>query len=151
MDGKEAHELLVEVFDEICDKADEVGFKNLSKLEQYVFAIWQLDAEVCNGGFHQYMVNSFSDHALVALEGLEEMGARDIAEVCKKFFALLPGGKPAATDEERQEQLEAVEDAMGEEAFDEQCAKLEERLYGLNGDLYERMAAFVRAKGLGGA
>ena len=37
------------------------------------------------------------------------------------------------------------------EAFDDHCAKLEERLYGLNGDLYEHMAAFVRAKGLGGA
>lgn len=37
------------------------------------------------------------------------------------------------------------------EAFDDHCAKLEERFYGLNADLYERMAAFVRAKRLGGA
>ncbi len=94
-----------------------------------------------NGGFHQYLSNSFSDDALVALEGLQEVGATEVANVCKELFALLPGGKPAPTQEERQDQLDAVDDA-----FDERRWQLEERFYGLLDDLHERMVAFVRAK-----
>lgn len=146
MNDKSDYDLVDKVFGDVCDKVDEVGFENLSKPEQYIWAIYLLTEEVRNGGFHQYLSNSFSDDALVALEGLQEVGATEVANVCKELFALLPGGKPAPTQEERQDQLDAVDDAMGEDAFDERRWQLEERFYGLLDDLHERMVAFVRAK-----
>lgn len=49
-----------------------------------VFATWELEAEVNNGGFDQYFFNTGGEFALEAIEGFKKMGADKMARLVKK-------------------------------------------------------------------
>lgn len=72
----------------------------------------------------------------------------DVAAVCERFFALLPGGRPADDLDARQEQLHAASDAMGDAAFDAKLHELAQQFYALEDDLGERLHAYARRHGL---
>lgn len=148
MDTREAEKLLFGAWDRINANLERAGFDGLSKAEQVFVVIWELEAEVNNGGFSQYMFNSYGDHASLAPGALREVGATAAAEVCERFFAMLPGGAPARTQDERQEQLDSAAAARGEERFEEDCVDLERRFYALEDDLRVRMVEWSRAHDL---
>jgi hypothetical protein len=52
---------------------------SLPRSFQAVYSTWWVDAEVNNGGFHQYFFNQGADWAFMALEGYKLMGAREMA------------------------------------------------------------------------
>lgn len=89
-----------------------------------------LDAEVNNGGFHQYFFNSAGDHAVEALEGLRNMGAEQTATLLQKGIALFGGKGPSPEREKRMAQLDKfsskAEDKLGE--LDEQFYKSPDKL-----------------------
>jgi hypothetical protein len=72
------------------------------------------------------------------------VGADQAANVCERFFAMLPGGTPLSDRNARQEQLEAAEAALGQDAFDNACQVLEREFYALEGDLSDRLWAFSK-------
>jgi hypothetical protein len=49
---------LVERAEGIRWRLDDVGFDALSVPEKHFVAIWDLEVDVNNGGFHQYALNS---------------------------------------------------------------------------------------------
>lgn len=63
----------------------------LSKQERVVLAVWQLEAEVNNGGFDQYFRNSAGEHAPWAIEALEEIGAPNCAAIVRRAVRLVVG------------------------------------------------------------
>lgn len=63
----------------------------LSKQERVILAVWQLEAEVNNGGFDQYFRNSAGEHAPCAIEALEEIGAPNCAAIVRRAVRLVLG------------------------------------------------------------
>ncbi len=76
-------------------------FEQLSHAEQVFIAIWELEAEVNNGGFDLYFLNSAGDNAAFAVHALEEIGAFATAMVLKEAFRQYPDSKPPRDRSER--------------------------------------------------
>lgn len=57
------------------------GFEQMPEPARHVFAVWWCDAEVCNGGFHQFFFNSTGVLAPEALEGFRAVGLLRCAEL----------------------------------------------------------------------
>jgi hypothetical protein len=72
------------------------GFDALFREEQEVLALFWLDAEVQNGGLHQYFTNSSGDLVPFALSGLKRIGAVETLKVLESAMAHgFPDGYPA--------------------------------------------------------
>jgi Domain of unknown function (DUF4375) len=72
------------------------GFNSLSAAERVFLCVWNLEAEVNNGGFEQFYINSAGDNALETPSALREIGATQaaaIAEAANNVFR--PQGPPA--------------------------------------------------------
>lgn len=144
MDVADMEKLLFAEWGRICDEEQARGFAALSHADQVFHRIWMLEAELNNGGFSQYMFNSSGNHALPAVDALQEVGANDLAAICESFFALLRG-VPAADQEARQAQLDEAAERMGEEAFEDACSKLEARFYAGEDDLRRQLVKYMTA------
>jgi hypothetical protein len=57
--------------------------------------VWELEADVNNGGFDQYYFNSSGDLAGDAVESLNAIGAKNTADVVRQANALFGAGGPA--------------------------------------------------------
>jgi hypothetical protein len=70
-------------------------------LPQKVFtAIWEVEAEVNNGGFSQYFLNSSAESAAFVGQALETIGASKTADICRRAtLAAFPNGLPATPEE----------------------------------------------------
>jgi hypothetical protein len=67
----------------------------LSPNQRVFRLIWELEAEVNNGGFHQYFLNGAGRSALDASEALAAIGARRAAALVDRALGLV---NPAATE-----------------------------------------------------
>lgn len=114
--------------------------------EQAFAAIWDLEGEINSGGFSGYLFNSAGDDAALARETLEAIGATESLAVFDDFLALLPGGSAGATQDDRQEQLDRMNEALGEDEVEERLGALDQRFYATQDDLRARLFAFASAK-----
>src|SRR5262249_4482588 len=130
---------LFAISEKVLKRAADHGFESLNRAEQIFLCIWELEAEVNNGGFHQYYFNDGGDRAAEAVEALETIGAARTAGVVTRANALFGMPGPPRDRNKRQEQLEALSEtnlaAMDE--IDGQFYKYEENLAAL-------LSAFVR-------
>ena len=97
----------------LVTKAGEDGFKKLNAHEQVVAAIWELEAEVNNGGFNQYFFNSSGDHSAQALTALEAVGAPKFAALLRQAMSPFPDGRFSPNRNERMKQKEALPASVG--------------------------------------
>lgn len=97
----------------------------LSKGMQYLYATWMMEAEVNNGGFHQFFFNSTGRFAREALEGCRVFGAAQYAELMKQAIEADKKGESPARD--------AALDA------------LDDRFYGLDENLSKLRIQYIRA------
>jgi hypothetical protein len=58
----------------------------------------QFEAEVNNGGLHQYYFNSSSNSAIETPEALDTIGASHTAEIVRKANSIFPQGPPRDCD-----------------------------------------------------
>jgi hypothetical protein len=65
------------------------GFASLSPAEQAFVLIWDLEADVNNGGFNQYFFNSDFDPGVVP-HALRAIGADRAARIVERALALFP-------------------------------------------------------------
>jgi hypothetical protein len=96
----------------IYAKIEKIGRQNLTAAERTFDCIYWLEAEVNNGGFHQYFFNTAGDHAQETIGALQEIGANYTAGLLQQAMSVFPGQAPLADRYERQEQLL---DKIGEE------------------------------------
>jgi Domain of unknown function (DUF4375) len=130
--------LITDVWPPIAERWNAQGFRALSPQEQSFARVWMLVAEVENGGLAQYLFNSHGGEGLLAIEGLRQIGASQLADDLRVALAALPGGRPAATQDERQAQIDALDpDAEVLERFDHALCAAERHLRNL-------MLAFAR-------
>ena len=117
-------------FEMVSVKCDQIGINGLSDQEKMIYTIWWLEAEVNNGGFHQYFWNSAGDQTEIALESLTRIGAAITATLLKQAIEIAFHGSLPKTSDGRQNQLEIDEDSKMEklEDLDSEFYKYEEDL-----------------------
>ena len=72
------------------------GFRSLSTAERVFLCVWNLEAEVNNGGFEQFYINSAGDNALETPSALREIGATQAAAIAEEANNVFrPQGPPA--------------------------------------------------------
>jgi uncharacterized protein DUF4375 len=108
----------------------------LTAAERHFACVWQLEAEVNNGGFHQYYFNSAGDFALDTAEALDAIGAPHTAQIVRDANSVFPDGPPRDRDA-RQSALAAI----SEDAF----AEYDDAFLAYEDDLSSLLFAYVQA------
>ncbi len=71
-------------------------FARLEPKTKVAYCLHQLEAEVNNGGFHQFFSNSTGEYVLETIEALNAIGARKTSDLLKRAVAIgFPKGYPA--------------------------------------------------------
>jgi hypothetical protein len=93
--------------------AEEIGSKSpafLSYAQQIFRLIWELEAEVNNGGFQQYFYNSSGRDAPNVETALRTVGAHKCADLAAQAFGVVDAtGLEWADDERRQAHVERID------------------------------------------
>ena len=118
----------------VQEKEARHGYGSLAPPERIVFDVNALEAEVNNGGFHQFFFNSEADRVPEIIEALQAIGAFTVAGIVQEACSLFPAGGPSRDRHARQEQLEQV----GDERFD----ALDERFYAYPDPLSQLVVAY---------
>ena len=82
--------------------------ERLSLVERRLLAVYGLKEEVDNGGFNLYFAGPLGDGSALALQGLRDMGAAQIAKPVQRAVAVFPGGKPPADHDKRVKVMETI-------------------------------------------
>lgn len=82
----------------------------LTKPQQDLLFIENLEREVNNGGFNQFYWNSSGDYAMETVAALKAVGAHKAAEILIKANSAWPNQSVPKDREERQELLENIEE-----------------------------------------
>tara|TARA_R110002167_G_scaffold42935_15_gene130090 strand:- start:11557 stop:12009 length:453 start_codon:yes stop_codon:yes gene_type:complete len=127
-----------ESFDKVDVKYNQKGFQSLTNKEKAIFTIWWLEAEVNNGGFHQYFWNSAGDHALLALEALNNIGASKTANLLENALEIGFSGSYTQERNDRQNILEINEDLKMDK-----LGALDSKFYEYEENFYEMLDAYV--------
>lgn len=92
----------------------------------------ELEAEVNNGGFHQYFSNSSGNNAEMALSSLEAVGAEKMATILRKAIAKFPSGIVPEDRDEREKMLDEIApDCIGFEELDSEFCQYPDDLAAL--------------------
>lgn len=102
---------LFKVSDRVFAKYFKTGLEDLAEPERVFICLWQLEAQVNNGGFHQFYFNSSGNLARDTVSSLQAIGAEHTANLVRKANALFGKTGPSSEWSERQEQLEALGDS----------------------------------------
>jgi hypothetical protein len=103
---------------------------------QVINFVEELEAEVNNGGFHQYFNNSSGDNTAEAIEALEIIGASAAANLLRQAAAMFPGNIPP---KDRAQRLEILMDKFPDtDEFDD----LDNEFYAYPDDLAGLMSAY---------
>lgn len=80
--------------------------------------VWDLEAEINNGGFDQFFFNSAGDHTGDTISALTAIGALHTSEIVLQAAAKFPNGMPPVDRDQRQDLLEKI--SPDAEAFESQ-------------------------------
>jgi len=116
-------------------------FVELPKGLQMFYATDLLEAEVNNGGFHQYFWNSSGNFARDALDGLKLIGAQAHAKLLQQAMAIRDK-EEAHMDAKK---AEGTAEAFSESARASALNKLDKEFYKLGDSLTKQRMKYVRA------
>jgi hypothetical protein len=99
---------LIRVSEAVWAREAALGVDALSPAERVFLCVWNLEAEVNNGGFEQFFINSAGDNAVETPAALREIGAAQAAVIAEEANGLFrPSGPPTDRDA-RAEALERL-------------------------------------------
>ena len=88
-----------EDFDDLL-LADKAEFRRLERKVQVAYCLHRLEAEVNNGGFHQFFSNSTGEYVTETIQALVAIGATKTSELLKRAVSIgFPGGYPSDASE----------------------------------------------------
>jgi hypothetical protein len=131
---------LIPLSEKVCPRLWEEGWDSLSPAEQVFACVWQLEAEVNNGGFDQFYSNSAGDQAVETVAALETIGAGHTAAIVRRANALFGAGGPPKDRDVRENSLDAVRDRNGGE-----LEALDSSFYEYQDNLSQLLYAYVMA------
>lgn len=108
----------------IWNTEEKSGRTALTEYQRLYSAVFMCDAEINNGGFAQYFVNSSGDQWQDALAGFKAMGFHERLAVLNEAIAKFGGGGPSTNRTTRQDQLSKLYN-RDDTAFD----SLDDRYY----------------------
>jgi len=129
---------LINLSDEVLARLGDQEFETLSRPEQVFVCIWELEADVNNGGFDQYFFNGGGDHAQTAPEALAAIGAHSMKRIVEAALTVFGADGPPRDRNLRQSALEALSE--------DQATRLDElsqAFWAYPDDLTERLYDFV--------
>lgn len=86
-------------------KSAKLGNEALSHRERIVVDVMGVEAEVANGGLHQFFFNKAGDRAAQSVSALREIGAAAAAAIVAEACSRFPEGAPDSDRFTRQRQL----------------------------------------------
>ena len=92
----------------VLRKMEREGFERLSRAEQVVGCLTELEMEVNNGGLDQYYWNSPGDHALETVAALRELGATFTATLLAEANAAFGHDGPDKGRDQRWTQMDSL-------------------------------------------
>jgi uncharacterized protein DUF4375 len=116
---------LFKVSEAVWARESKYGFGELSEPERTFLCVWNLEAEVNNGGFDQFFVNSAGDYARETPGALRVVGATEMASIVERAMTPFGEGGPPRDRDKRLKAMESIskkaEKAWGklDEAFSE--------------------------------
>lgn len=114
------------------------GIDRLTAPQRAYYVAWACNAEVENGGFAQYFVNTAGGSAWEAAAAFEAIGATAHAPIVRRAVALFGPAGPAADRDARHEQLAALTPAQ-----DAELVQLDAEYYGAADDVPTRLLLFA--------
>jgi len=129
---------LIKISESVWDRESKLGYEKLSQPERVFLCVWDLEAEVNNGGFDQYYFNSAGDHALDTVRALETIGAKRTAELVRTMNSLFGPAGPSPARFKRQDQLSSLRDSVANKLHD-----ADKRFYKYDDNLEQLLTAFV--------
>ena len=118
----------------------ETPFADLSGAERVFVAVWTLEADVNNGGFDQYYLNSSGDHAWFAPQALRAIGAEKTARIVERANAPFGADGPPPDRDSRSAAMVGLAEEVQELWTD--C---DQNFYAYPDDLTTLLAAYVRS------
>ena len=107
--------VVLDLFPLTQQRLTEVGFDGLHPAARLLFCLVELDQEVQNGGFIQYLSNSSGDRAGPTRAALETLGATQSLALLDEVIARIG---PKSADPDRGVRATVIDD-LGEEEYDE--------------------------------
>jgi hypothetical protein len=108
--GQSSDDALYEWLDELYE-ANNAAFKKPDRAtpeQAILICVYNLQAEVLNGGWHQYFGNSAADDLPRLRSALRKIGAARALNLLKTACGLFPRGSPGRTHQTRLRQLEKM-------------------------------------------
>jgi hypothetical protein len=117
------------------------GLTRGERLAHILFFV--MDAEIQNGGLHQFFANSSGDLAEDAKQGLREIGATNVLAVLMRASAIFPNGMVPTSRDTRTGILDKHEDERGDDFWDE-FDVLSREYYRARKELYPLLLSWIR-------
>jgi hypothetical protein len=133
---------LFKISDRVFDRYRKLGYEKLNDPEKVFHCIWQLEAEVNNGGFDQFYFNSEGDEVLDTVKSLEAIGAKHTADLVRQANALFGEAGPSPDRFTTQKQLDALRDTKGKK-----MNELDIEFYKYKDNLEQLLEAYVSKNG----
>jgi Domain of unknown function (DUF4375) len=129
---------LIALSEKVCPCLWDQGWDSLSQAEQVFVCVWQLEAEINNGGFDQFYTNSAGDFATETVTALEAIGAAHTAAIVRRANALFDSSVPPRNRDEREDALETIRDDR-----EDDLEELDSAFYEYKDKLSQLLHAFV--------
>jgi len=110
----------------------------ISEDERVILAVEALEREVNNGGYHQFLINSSSEHADVIVEALRRIDCPETAAITEQALAAIrftAGMAPADIAEFVMDRYDDFAEVLG---------KCDERYYGNDEPIAERLFQWIK-------
>jgi hypothetical protein len=105
---------LIRISEAVWARESTHGVQALSPPERVFLCVWNLEAEVNNGGFDQFFLNSAGDNALDTPRALREIGASQAATIAEEANAVFGKLGPPTDRDTRIQALERLGSAATE-------------------------------------
>ena len=131
--------ILIELARSAKTKVYKEDFADQSFPQKVFSAIWQVEAEVNNGGFSQYFFNDSRASAWFVALALEHIGAPKTANICERAIAAaFPFGSPDDLDSIRSAAADFPNDIL------EKLYALDKEFYAYPHDLVDLLFVYVK-------
>jgi hypothetical protein len=108
IDVNEMNRRLVKLAESPNSRFWRIDYGALSSPERVFRAVWELEAEVNNGGFHQYFLNSSGSLVPDAADALRAIGAATMSEIVEQAVEAIGHDISWSDDDARKASLAAL-------------------------------------------
>lgn len=134
------NEILIDLSESEMTKIGKEEFAHQSPPQKVFSAVWEVEAEVNNGGFSQYFANDSAESASFVAEALEKIGAPKTAAICQRaIVTAFPNGLPPTV-----EGIRSVADAFSKDILD-RLEPLDQEFFSYPHNLTDLLFAYVSA------